>query len=151
MGRLLRVCDEFCLTTRQRHISMTSSKEGESQCHWVGCFLKLHENKKILALILLVTVTAILHNSPPPSGLPHASHEGFKVKCRLIYFSLYFAFSLLFSIIVEYYNHFYSEWIIWLFTIFTGKFALIYKCFVWQLCFQNELYSHTKVSLLSTI
>ena len=47
-----------------------------------------------IAVIPLMIVKVILHNNPPLSCLPHTSHEVFKGKCRLIYFSLYFVFYL---------------------------------------------------------
>ena len=81
------------------------------------------------------------------------SNEGFQSKYRLIYFSSYFVFSLLFCIILHCCNHFYmsifqlgkksSQFLLFL----MGKFTLIYKCFGLQTCFQNELCSQTKVLL----
>ena len=70
----------------------------------------------------------------------------FRGQCRLIYFALYFIFSLLFCIILQYYNHFYMNILeLWNesseFPFFMGKFTLIYRCFGLQACFWNELRS----------
>jgi hypothetical protein len=42
----------------QCHISMKSSKGGQSKCHWIGSLLKSHKKKKSqqIAVIPLVTI-----------------------------------------------------------------------------------------------
>ena len=105
-------------------------------------------------MILLVTVKVFLHNNPPLSlvSLTPAT-KVFKGKCKLIYFSLYFVFTFLFYIILQHCNHFYMNIFgLWnkssQFPLFLmGKFALIYKYFAFQACFQNDLCSQTKVLL----
>ena len=77
----------------------------------------------------------------------------FKGKCRLVYFSVHFSFSLLFCIILQYCKHFYmnifglwnesSEFPLFL----MRKFTLIYKCFGLQACFLNEFCFQNKVLL----
>ena len=55
-----------------------------------------------IAVIPLVILNVVLHNSPPLSGLPHTNHEGFQREVQ-VYFSLCFVlyyFVLYYSIVI---------------------------------------------------